>query len=205
MPVWKWPKVTLRGEGQVIPHVCPNCLAPGLIHCRYDYSPPFFIWLFTRASYYQTFFYCPGCAGLLAAQDRIWGVFRWYLPVGIVVFTLLLIALERLGVSSNTAGSAVAVLVVVPYFLIFGWLRWQARVQYPLRADQVTWGRAAYCTGPGWVPALFGPSRAVYRAAQPEWLKRLVEANPEQVDNETYQRVVGMPKPIVEQKRPFFG
>ena len=89
----------------------------------------------------------------------------------------------------------------------------RAKSLHPQRPEQAVWGLAAYYTGDcAWAAltkinwsnpdASAGPIRE-YRAVRPEWLRLLVEANPHQADDETYQRIVGVAKPAKEATRPF--
>ena len=57
----KWTKVVLKGRSQLIPGLCPNCLAPADQSFRYGYRG-IEGWL-TRTTYYQTFTYCRACHG----------------------------------------------------------------------------------------------------------------------------------------------
>jgi hypothetical protein len=56
--------------------------------------------------------------------------------------------------------------------------------RHPPLDNQAVWSLAAYYTGTGW-------THSRYRAARPEWITALVEANPNLVDDETYRAVFG--------------
>jgi hypothetical protein len=73
------------------------------------------------------------------------------------------------------------------------------RSRHPQQPDQATWGPAAYFVGT-WLG--LGNAKG-YIAARPEWIKALVESNPDQVNDDTYRRIAGVPKPAPEEKRPF--
>jgi hypothetical protein len=110
----------------------------------------------------------------------------------------------------------IAVVVTLTAALIswrLGRSRNAAHRRQPQRPEQAVWGLAAYYTGDcvwaalsthNWsqVDSPAAPVRE-YRAARAEWLRILVEANPNQADEETYARVVGTPKPPEEPTRPF--
>jgi hypothetical protein len=109
------------------------------------------------------------------------------------------------------AGAAILALALVWCGLRYSQNAAQRR--QPQRPEQAVWGLAAYYTGDNVWATLSTrnwsepePSTAPireYRAARPEWLRLLVEANPNQADEETYTRVVGTPKPPAEAMRPF--
>src|SRR5207244_3782302 len=101
------------------------------------------------------------------------------------------------------------VFIVPGVLLAVGLIWWRkhalwrrAERSHPVREGQAVWGLAAFYTGETFG---LGPSGRVYRAARPEWLKALVEANPDQVDDATYQRLVGVARPSGETARPFAG
>jgi hypothetical protein len=64
------------------------------------------------------------------------------------------------------------------------------------------WGPSAFFIGDGMM-GLGNPSTRVYRAYRPEWMCALAQANPSQVDEAAYQRLVGSAKPVVTENKPF--
>jgi hypothetical protein len=69
MSVRSWPSITLRGDAQVIPRMCPNCLANADVELRYYYTNPV-SGLLGGTRYFQTFNYCSQCAETARAELR---------------------------------------------------------------------------------------------------------------------------------------
>ncbi|MGO8691063.1 MAG: hypothetical protein ACLQLG_15695 [Thermoguttaceae bacterium] len=206
----QWSKVALGGERHLIPKVCPNCLAPSEVERRYAYKAPWWLWIIDSARYIQTFYYCRDCG----AQA---GAYTWYhkwvsrvrFPFAVLSLAALVALGELLGRMSRglpndsplppwgTAALLPAALVV--WWGLCRWLKRRALVSAPILEKQAVWGPAVYYTGDrgfGLLDLFAGASRSVYRAARPEWIRALVEANPEKVDDATYRDAVGAEKPV---------
>ena len=218
-PVKQWPKIALYGRSQVIPHVCPNCLAPAELEFRYSRSR----FGNRRLGYIQSFYYCEDCADYVLAEGRFENckapmallVVLLIAPVYVILAVLALFGSMALaGIDLAHEGKPqeweVWVLVAGVFLVIFAvflagrmtysWLvgvvRRRAIRRKPIGHGQAVWGRAAYCTD----APLLANGWAEYRAVRPEWIRALVEANPDQVHDDAYLRVVGVPKPPPEQR-----
>ena len=204
----QWSLVKLNGKSQVIPKVCPNCLQPSAQEFRYGYKG-LKGWL-TRTTYYQSFNYCEPC--LKQARSAM-GLGTWaffLVMLGLVSAIISSIALDEAfrdpGAAQSTAGGLVllgpvgsAAIFVGLYFLV----RKVKRGRYPLRPEQALWGPAVFYVGSGFMDL---QNRSAYKAVRREWIAALIQANPEQADEGTYQAFVGMPKPpAAPVNRPFGG
>jgi hypothetical protein len=212
MSTQRWSKVELTGEGQAIPRTCPNCLKPSEVENRYSYTRPFPIYLLDRTRYWQTFYYCSSCARTLDAffkHQRIKG-WLWFPAgaafIGALIGSAMLFSkggpFERLKDSDAMVPIMIGadlLLVIALFWGISSMIKRFIKGRHPQQADQATWGPAAYFVG-SWLG--LGNAKG-YIAARPEWIRALVESNRDQVDDATYQRIVGAPKPAVEAKRPF--
>jgi len=204
-----WTRIVMKGTAQVIPLVCPNCLSPADTKIRYGYKG-LEGWL-TRTTYYQTFTYCGSCHPQVASAV---GLRRWgYLGVVLGILTTIVGAVVLAdalrdpvtGVCTNRmanlaiAGSAMAGLAIG--VLTYLAARFVKRRRHPLRPEQAVWGRAAFYTG----SARWGLDKdtSVYLAARPEWIAALAHANPQQVDEATFQGLTGAARPTAAPERPF--
>lgn len=204
-----WTRIVMKGKAQVIPAVCPNCLGSADLKIRYGYKG-LEGWV-TRTTYYQTFAYCGTChpQAASAATLRRWGY------VGVVLGFIATIAASvalsdalrdpvtrvctSLMANLAIAGGAVVGLGVA--VLTYLAARYLKRRRHPLQPSQAVWGQAAFYTGSGRWGLDAGTS--VYVAAQPQWIAALARANPEQVDEATYQGVTGTARPSAVPERPF--
>lgn len=209
-----WTKVKLKGDSQTIPRICPSCLAPSTTEWRYCYVRPFPLGFLDRTRYWQTFYYCDACSPGVQAffgKEKVSGCLVPILFIaGLVGGLLLLIPKEGSNPDQSDAGKtrrglAMAGAAVAAIALpVAGSLGVKAiyKGRAPQRPDQPVWGPSAYYIGDGWMG--FGSADArVYTAVRPEWLKALVEANPAQVDEATYQRVAGTARPKPPEQKPF--
>jgi hypothetical protein len=106
-------------------------------------------------------------------------------------------------------GVVITIIMIVSALLTAGlvWFftrlsRSRAMARLPQRSDQAVWGLAAFYTGDKVFSMKVLPR--CYKAARAEWIKALVEANPDQVDDAVFAQTVGHPKPTTEQQqRPF--
>jgi len=192
-----WPSQKLKGESQVLPRVCPNCLREANVELRYGYKG-LKGWL-TNTTYYQSFLYCEPCADQVMAQRKL-GLFRFWFCVlgffgGLIAFAFAADTKEH-SVLPLLAPIAVIAVLVAGYRLI----RSIKRKKSPKRDDQAVWGIAAVYYGSG-----LDMSSSIFRAARPEWLAALVAANPDKVDDDTFQKVVGRAKPTADPNGPFGG
>ena len=206
----QWTRVVMNGRAQVIPSICPICLADADQKIRYGYKG-LEGWL-TRTTYYQTFTYCQACHSQVVSATRLrrWGYFG--AVVGGIALIPLLLALPALlkdpatGKVTDTAvsvGMTVAGLLSLGVAILVYWVaRSLKRRRHPLRPGQTVWGPAAFYTG----SARMGLSSttSVYKALRPEWITALLKANPEQVDDATYQSLTGAARPTSPSDiRPF--
>lgn len=212
-----WGKVKLKGESQLMPKLCPNCLQPGDIDARYSYSPHFLIYLFTRTTYWHTFYYCRDCSTQLDAYFSkesklgcLWFVYMVGFVASLVGITVQTNEGGFLHGVDNALQTAAVIGTMVAYIaLCIGLSRWVTafyRRKAPKQPAQATWGPAAYYVGDGALG--FGNALTrVFRAARPDWIRALVEANPTQVDDATYQMITGhkRPDPPAEAPKPFAG
>jgi hypothetical protein len=208
-----WASVKLKGKSQVIPPICPNCMAPATVSYRYGYKG-LKGWL-TRTTYYQTFNYCDPCH---KQADSAQGLMGWALGLsilGVAAFVVFLVLLVDFTApyrdpETHKASDLTAVLVMIAAILaaavLCGGLWWLVRAvkrkRHPMSAGQAVWGPAAYYTGSG---VLDVQSYSSYKAARREWLAELIKANPAQVDDDTYVSYVGASKPETGAARPFGG
>jgi hypothetical protein len=208
-----WPSVKLKGASQVIPRICPNCMAPATASCRYGYKG-LKGWL-TRTTYYQTFNYCDPCH---KQADSALGLQGWVFGLSILGFFAFIVFLvlsvqytDRLRDPETHTLSELATALsigaaILAAVIVSGGLWWLVRAikrkRHPSRPEQAVWGLAAYFTGSG---VLDLQSLSSYKAARREWLAELIKANPEQVDDDTYVSYVGVAKPETGNARPFGG
>jgi hypothetical protein len=205
--VWQWPSAKLKGDSQVIPRVCPNCLKPTELYYRYGYTGPFY--LLSRTTYYQTFYYCKPCG---QAMEKKWKQDKWTFWVKLLLSFASFFAPIALMVNMpKQTGSGVDIMTVLfitamigtPFLVFFG-LGWIFNSSYnrknPIRPDQVTNGPAAYYAGKA-ILGMFGPN--IYSALRPEWLQELVKLNPGQVDSTAYKNMTGQDKPASGTQKPF--
>lgn len=205
MSIRGWPSVTLKGNTQIIPTVCPLCLGPGDVKMRYYYQGGWLSWS-SDTKYYQSFFYCPTCAdGVQEYLNRRARKSDWW---GLIIFFLLLAGLVALTIGmiqTNYPGDYWLNIGFSAFFLL-GTLFFLTRLLRSPRTGVQRQEPGAYYTGGGWLDL---SDRAVYRARRPEWIRALVQANPEQVDDATYIRIVGAPRPepppAAPEGRPFAG
>lgn len=207
----QWQTVQLKGQQQVMPRVCPNCLAPSTHSLRYGYKG-WKGWL-TRTTYYQTFYYCEPCCDQAdsALGLSTWGFWMGFLGViggfvGLAVFADAFRDPVTHRVPEDKMVLAMALAVAASALLfggVYALVRTLKRRRFPPREGQILWGPAAYYTGGGFMD-LTG-KYAVYRVARSEWARELVRDNPEQVDDATYQALVGAARPSAPavEERPF--
>jgi hypothetical protein len=165
----------------------------------------------TRTTYYQTFAYCGIChpQAASAATLRRWGYVG--VVLGFIATIAASVALSDVlrdpvtGVCTSRmanlgiAGGAVVGLGVA--VLTYQAARYLKRRRHPLQPSQAIWGQAAFYTG----SARWGldANTSVYVAARPQWIAALAQANPEQVDEATYQGLTGTARPSAVPERPF--
>ncbi|MDE3033862.1 MAG: hypothetical protein KGI56_09375, partial [Acidobacteriota bacterium] len=159
---------------------------------------------------YQSFHYCEPC--WKQAKSAL-GLGTWtFVLVLFGAFSTLILAAAIAGTSRNpeNQGSGPGVLLLLaPAALLaafaglFLLIRGVKHRRYPLRESQVAWGPAAFYVGSGFLDV---QGHSTYKALRREWVALLVKANPEQVDDETYQAFANAPKPSVSPgTRPFGG
>ncbi len=213
--LWEgWSSLKLPGwTGQVIPPVCPNCLAPGTVPVRYQplvWSVfwsllfPLSFFPFERRSL-QTFHYCKACAVEARAETRHGRVLEVFSspPAQLLLVLAPIVSLLWLAPQSWIAegkmlllGLLLILALEIPMMIYLG--RWIAKASlrramrlYPQRTGQAAWGHAVYWAFP------YYESGGGYHAAQPEWIRALVEANPGGVSEETYRQWTGRERPGV--------
>lgn len=206
-----WTRIILRGNAQVIPATCPNCLGPASgLKLRSAYKG-LEGWL-TRTTYYQTFQYCATCHPQAVSAE---GLRRW-VWVGLFLGFVTLVAAAAgvpalLGdpvthvctpVMAKVGIALSGVVALATVALTYLAARAIKRSRHPLLPTQAVWGRAAFYAGKNRLGTEAGT--AVYLAARKEWLAALARANPEQVDEATYRTLTGEAKPQPgSQERPF--
>jgi hypothetical protein len=208
-----WPAVKLSGSSQAIPRSCPGCLKSPTVEWRYAYRRPFPLWVLDRTSYFQTFYYCEECAGGLRTFFKYR---RWKGVLTFLAFPSLFIAEVAAATTFGKAGPlhavgetlGVAVLLGGTALLVLGGFGAIAqflkkKIRGPAgQGSSPLWGPTAYYVGDGMMGFAIS-SAHVYRAYRPDWIKALVQSNPTQVDEASYQRFVGAPKPVPTDAKPF--
>ena len=201
MSLAKWPSVKLSSGSVIMPRTCPNCLAPSTWNWRYGYRSA--LWILSRTTYYQTFYYCEDCAKQLKRYFRwrsVTGFFGFFMYIAAVVGTLIFA--DNLKLPTKGLGLALGIgLTVAAVALVWAGLRGVRTAilsRQKLNDKQAGYGPAAYYTGPS-LGVLGGGE--IYKSLRPEWLRALIEANPALVDDETYRREVGREKPA--KQKPF--
>jgi hypothetical protein len=208
-----WTSVKLKGKSQVIPRICPNCMAPATVSYRYGYKG-LKGWL-TRTTYYQSFNYCDPChkqadsAQGLKGWAIVFGILGFFVFIGFLVLSTDLMAPYRdpeTHALSEAAAALSIIATVIAAAVISGGLWWLVRAikrkRHPMKPEQAVWGPAAYYAGSG---VLDVQSYSSYKAARREWLAELIKANPAQVDDDTYVSYVGAARPEAGAARPFGG
>ncbi len=204
----EWSTVKLPGTGHVIPPVCPNCLAPGTVPVRYqDVGIGVFWSLLYPLSFFpferrdlQTFHYCKACAEEARAATRRGRVLAVFCssPVQIPLVLLMLATIVPWLAEGRMLlpGSLLILALGIPMMIYLG--RWidsaslrRAMRLHPQRTGQAVWGHAVYYQCP------YYDYEGGYRAARPEWIRALVEANPGGVSDETYRQRTGRERPGV--------
>lgn len=204
-----WPTAELRGEKHTIPPLCPNCLRLGTEELRYADEPTMFPVGGGRLVI-QTFRYCSPCAEVanayIASRRKaglVWlGLLALLLPIGILIGVLKDSIPTLRGFVRAYSVMPLLFVAMVLYFAL-GWtimrrISRSAVERFPMRDGQKVWGLAALITGVSVKPQEAAQGDFiyhVYRAARPEWLKALVQANAALASDETYVRVVGGPRP----------
>jgi hypothetical protein len=184
-----WHTITLKGDGQVIPKICPNCLAPATAQYRVSHR-------FLNTTHYQTFNFCAYCMQSLrdASSVENWTFLAWLLGAAITVG-------GAIGLLKALGKDAPGWIPVLPFLLGLG-AGW-AMVHFikrgklgrnPLRAEQAEWGPAVYYIGHGALG--FNVFTAKYKARRSEWIRELVRLNPKQVTDAVYQEWTGEARPV---------
>jgi hypothetical protein len=165
---------------------------------------------------YQTFYYCPTCTLTAEAHLRYRrqiGFFAYVLTGMFTTLPLFGFPAALAGIVAGIALSTIAPSIAVWFgfllaFAVFGlefwsfarWLKGRAMRRYPQREGQAVWGLAAYLVEGGQVLVDSG----VYKAARPEWIVALAQANTDLLDEATHRQIFGSPRPSpVEKPRPF--
>ncbi len=199
MSIRHWPSVKLSGPSHSIPKICPNCLGAAGVPLRYGFQRR---WP-TSIRYWQTFYYCPACAASVAEavrrreQRKEWWVFVFLLVFAVGLAGLIL----DVWISGGPVWDSGIVFFFSGLFLL-GALLTLARLLRNRPLSDTVQEPSAYYTGGGWL-GIADVTRSVYYAVRSEWLRALVEANPEHTDDETYHRLTGTPKPTPQRSRPF--
>src|SRR6185369_12256014 len=179
----------LKGDGQVIPKLCPNCLAPSTMRHRISHR-------FLNTTHYQTFSYCDYCSQTL--QDGV-SVERWKLLA--YLLGLVITIGGGIGLIKVMGKDAPGWAPVVPFIIAIcaGWamihfIKRGKLDRHPLRPEQAEWGPAVYYIGHGAFG--FNVFTAKYKARRREWLRELVRQNPGQVTDAVYQEWTGSSRPV---------
>ena len=131
-------------------------------------------------------------------RGRVLEVFSSF-PVQILLVLAPIVLLSRLAEDRMILPGLLLILALeIPMMIYLG--RWIAKASlrramrlHPQRTGQAVWGHAVYYSSPH--PLM--KSDGGYRAARPEWIRALVEANPGGVSDETYRQCTGRERPGV--------
>jgi len=197
-----WTSVTLKGKSQVIPRVCPATLRPGTHALRYGYSG--LLYFINRTTYYQTFNYAEdaarGVQNCLKHRNRRFWIWLLGIILGIPGAYIALYVIPFLHPILPVMNYLLGPLILILLVALTLRSRRAAWAKGPKPEDAQVWGPSAYYTGSGL--NILGTT-AVFKAHRPEWIRALVEANPDQVDDATYARITGSARPIPDGRKPF--
>jgi hypothetical protein len=184
-----WKIVTLKGTSQVIPKICPNCLAPSTVGRRVSHR-------FMNTTHWQTFYFCDYCAKQYDAMDNLglWYFLAFLIAVGLMAATIFAISalFKDVARDSPLVGAAPFVVGLGGGLAFALWRRASAFARFPRKPEQATTGPAAQYVGHGAFG--FNFMSAKYRALRSEWIRELVRLNPDQVTDEAYREWTGGPK-----------
>lgn len=198
----RWTSVSLKGDSQMIPLLCPSTLRPADLKLRYGYVRfnPLTWW----STFYQTFHYAEDAGQAVQAYLKYRTLRLWWWLFVLIVLTPGAWILTLVEIGSNSSlfflGWAVPLACLGIGVLVTFRMRRRAMARHPLPKDAISWRPSAYYVGSGL--NVFA-RRAVYKARRPEWIRALVEANPDAVDNATYARITGSARPLAEAEKPF--
>jgi hypothetical protein len=173
----QWHPIVFKKGAQVIPAVCPSCMAPAAKKVRTTHT--FLNWRYT-----QTFNYCEPCGRQADAAPSVFFSCVVGMFVGAAAGTALAVAVFPKLPESLKGNALVGMLpglfmlagiVGLPWFLLR-----RARRNHPLRAGQAGWGPAVYYMGP---PGIGFGGGARYKALRPDWLKEFARLNADQVSS----------------------
>lgn len=171
----QWHRIVFKKNAQVIPALCPSCMAPGTRKVRTSHR-------IFNMTYSQTFNYCEPCGLQADAAPGLFisGVIGLF--AGAAVGTALAVGLfpklpepvKHSAFMGFLPGLVMlAGIVGLPWFLLR-----RARRNHPLREGQAGWGPAVYYLGP---PGIGFGGGARYKALRPEWLKEFARLNADQL------------------------
>jgi hypothetical protein len=149
----------------------------------------------------QTFHYCQACAEEARAatrRGRVLAVFSSFPVQFLLVLAPIVLLLRHAEEKMFLPGLLLIPALGIPMMIYLG--RWIAKASlrramrlHPQRTGQAVWGHAAYYSSPYPLMSWDGG----YHAARPEWIRALVEANPNGVLDETYRQWTGRELPGV--------
>jgi hypothetical protein len=153
----------------------------------------------------QTFHYCKACAEQARAatrRGRVLDVFSSS-PVQVLLLFAFMVVLAPIvwwwPAEWTPCGGLLLILALEILMMIYlgRWIEKaslrRAMRLHPQRTGQAVWGHAVYYQSPYPLMRYDGG----YRAARPEWIRALVEANPGGVSDETYRQWTGRERPGV--------
>lgn len=185
-----WHTITLKGRSQVIPPVCPNCLAPASVEVETEHR-------FLNNTHTQTFLYCEPCGKQASAFPSIWFSGMLGLIVGLVpALTFVFAIFPKLpeGLKKSDISGALPLIMLAACVVGLPLMRRRAfKKAHPHREGQAVQGPAVYYVGPGDLLGL--GNSACYKAARPEWVREFVRRNPDQVDAAAYAQWTGEAPP----------
>jgi hypothetical protein len=153
----------------------------------------------------QTFHYCKACAEEARAatrRGRLLAVLSSF-PAQVLLVLAFMVVLAPIvswwpAENRPLLGMLLILALEIPMMIYLG--RWIAKASlrramrlHPQRTGQAVWGHAVYYQSP-YPPMNY---EGGYRAARPEWIRALVEANPGGVSDETYRQWTGRERPGV--------
>jgi len=178
----EWHSIDFSRNAQVIPPLCPSCLASAAMPVRTTH-------LFLNQRYTQTFYYCEPCGKQTESAPSLFFSALIGLLLGAFAgnaFALGMYSKLSEAMKSNSVVNALPLIMMVSGAVGLPWWRRRSALRrFPLREGQAAWGPAAYYVG---TPGFGFGGGARYKALRPEWIREFVRLNADQADAATCGR-----------------